>query len=384
MSEQVVVRCPSCSQKYRVSHASVGHKARCKVCAARFRISSEPQVDDDTIFAWITEDDPAAASVMGGTGIFPDHSGEHTSVAGAHVAEYSLDPAAAAQAYELRLARIDTEGAHFEFPASALASERLRNSFPRKCIGCGARGDLQVHLIYWRERMPTSDALTWQARQDAPIGRLATFERPYDAAILRQLPLARGLEMPFSLPFPLYTCTHCRASREVQGRVGIHSSQEVCRLTVASLAVAVDFFRDNGGRNDPDYHRLIEERDQRPDSWRSLDARVRQRVSQWFGPREDERFVGFFGDADFPVHELGGSGLVLTSRRLVFHKYAACRDYPLDHPGRVEIIPRGAQSAVHIYDKGDRPSILKLDPAIADDLAGQLRRLHTKWMVVSR
>jgi len=170
----------------------------------------------------------------------------------------------------------------------------------------------------------------------------------------------------------------------VHGRVVAHGEREVCRLTITSLAVAVDFFRDNGGRNDPDYHRLIEERDQRPDSWRSLDARVRQRVSQWFGPREDERFVGFYGDADLPGHDLGGSGLVLTSRRLVFHKYAACRDYPLDHPGRVEIIPRGVQAAVHIYDKGDRPSILKLEPAVAEDLAGQLRRLHCKWMVVSR
>jgi hypothetical protein len=160
--------------------------------------------------------------------------------------------------------------------------------------------------------------------------------------------------------------------------------QEICRLSISSLAVAVDFFRDNGGRNQPDYHRLIEERDRHPDSWRALDARIRQRVAQWFSPRDDERFVGFFRDADFPVHDAGGSGVVLTSRRLVFHKYAACRDYPLDTPGRVEIIPRGVQAAVHIYDKGDRPSILKLEPAIAEDFAGQLRSLHCKWMVVSR
>ena len=384
MSEQVVVRCPSCSQKYRVPETSVGHKARCKICSTSFRITSDPQVDDDTIYAWITEDDPAAASVMGGTGIFPERTGEHVTPSTQKIHDEGLDPVAAAQACDLRLARIDSEGAHFEFPASSLVNERLRNSFPRKCIGCGSRGDLQVHLIYWRERMPISDALTWQARQDAPVGRLASFERPFDVALLRQLPVARGLPSPFSLPFPLFTCGHCQASREVRGRVLISGEREVCRLSIASLTVAVDFYRDNGGRNDPEYHHLIEERDQRPDSWRSLDARVRQRVSQWFGPREDERFVGFFCDADYPTHELGGSGVVLTSRRLVFHKYAACRDYPLDSPGRVEIIPRGLQASVHIYDRGDRPSIVKLDPAVAEDLAGQLRRLHCKWMVVSR
>jgi hypothetical protein len=293
-------------------------------------------------------------------------------------------PMAAGQAYDLRLIRIDTEGAHFEFPATALAGERLRNSFPRKCIGCASRGDLQVHLLYWRDRMPVSDALTWQARQDAPVGKLTNYDRPYDAALLRQLPAARGLPSPYNLPFPIFTCPHCRPSREVRGRVGGHADREVCRLTISSLAVAVDFFRDNGGRNAPEYHRLIEERDQRPDSWRALDARIRQRISQWFAPREDERFVGFFRDADVPVHEAGGSGVVLTSRRLVYHKYAACRDYALDTPGRLEVIPRGAQAAVHIYDKSDRPSILKLEPAGAEDLAGQLRRLHCKWMVVSR
>jgi hypothetical protein len=302
---------------------------------------------------------------------------------GAHPAEDERSPVSPGQPCEVKLIRIDSEGAHFEFPATGLANEHLRNSFPRKCAGCGTRGDLQVHLLYWRDRMPVNDALTWQARQDGPVGRLASYERPFERGLLRQLPIARGLPSPYNLAFPIFTCAHCRPSREVRGRVITHGDHEVCRLSISSLAVAVDFFRDNGGRNEPDYHRLIEERDQHPDSWRALDARIRQRVSQWFSPREDERFVGFFRDADLPVQDAGGSGVVLTSRRLVFHKYAACRDYPLDTPGRLEIIPRGVQAAVHIYDRGDRPSILKLEPAIAEDLAGQLRHLRCKWMVVS-
>lgn len=383
MSEQVVVRCPHCAQKYRVPLASVGRHGHCRICRTRFRIASGPQVDDDTIFAWISEDDPSSGSVAGGTGIFRpvDRS---PSIMPERVAD--LVPAAGPVAVrcEVRLVRIDTEGAHFEFPASDLANEHLRNSFPRKCAGCGVRTDLQVHLLYWRDRMPVSDALTWQARQDTSVGKLVAFDRPFEPGLLRQLPAARGLEAPFNLPFPIFSCSHCRPSHEVRGRTIIYHGQEICRLTIASLSLAVDFFRENGGRNSPDYHRLIEERDQRPDAWRALDARVRQRVMQWFVPREDERFVEFFRDVEFPPSEAGASGLVLTSRRLVFHKYAACRDYPLEVPGRVEIIPRGGQSVVHIYDRSDRPAILKLDPVSAENLVGRLRRLPSKWLVMSR
>ncbi|GMV95727.1 MAG: hypothetical protein AMXMBFR83_00980 [Phycisphaerae bacterium] len=363
--------------------SAVGRHAHCKKCRTRFRIVSDPQVDDDTIFAWITSDDPSSASVMGSTGMFPQ---AETGPAGPEPpsveapVSHSHHPAPPV----VKLTRIDTEGAHFEFPATALTHEPLRNSFPRKCAGCGTRNDLHVHLIYWRDRMPASDALTWQARQDASMGRLIGFEHPHGPALLKELPHARGVPAPFNLPFPVFTCEHCRASREVRGRVVNQDDREVCQLTIASLAIAVDFFRDNGGRHTPEYHRLIEERDQHPDAWRALEGRIRQRIAQWFTPRDDERFLGFFRDAEFSPLEAGGSGMVLTSRRLVFKKYAACREYPLDGTGRIEITPRGGQAAIHIYDRGERPAIVKLESPAAEDLAGQLRRLHCKWTVVSR
>lgn len=383
MSEQVVVRCPSCAQKYRVPAASVGHRAHCKRCDTRFRIASAEQVDDDTIFAWITSEDPSSGSVMGSTGMFhPAESRPHDEPAPGDSPHRHA--ANAPGAVPVKLARIDTDGAHFEFPAGALVGDGLRNSFPRKCVGCGARTDLQVHLIYWRDRMPTSDAMSWQARQDTSMGRLIGFEHPSSERLLQELPHARSLPHPFNLPFPLFVCEHCRASREVRGRVMTQDDRDICQLALLSLAIAVDFFRDNGGRHTPEYHRLIEERDAHPDAWRALEGRVRQRIAQWFTPREDERFLGFFRDAEFSVLEAGGSGMVLTNRRLVYKKYAAFREYALESTGRIEITPRGGQAAIHIYDRGERPAIVKLEPPAAEDLAGQLRRLHCKWVVVSR
>ena len=78
MSEQVVVRCPQCAQKYRVPLASVGHHGHCKLCHTRFRIAAGPKIDDDTIFAWISEDDPSSGSVAGSTGIFSKPLGHPT------------------------------------------------------------------------------------------------------------------------------------------------------------------------------------------------------------------------------------------------------------------------------------------------------------------
>lgn len=380
MSEEVVVRCPSCSQKYRVPRASVGHHGRCKKCQTRFRIVDQADIDEDTVCAWITNENPSSASVMGSTGIF------HGSPEPQNMD--SSEPARAAEGAAhgpmVKLIRVDSEGAHFEFPTAALAGETLRNAFPRKCVGCGTRSDLIVHLVYWRDRMSPHEALTWQARQDSPAGKLVAFSHANEPALLKQLPAARGLPLPFSLPFPLFSCEFCRPSREVRGRVASHEGREVCRLAITSLSIAVDFFRDNGGRHTVEYHRLIEERDQHVDAWRGLDGRIRHRIAQWFSPVEGEQFVGFFRDAEFAPLEAGASGMVLTNRRLIFKKYAACREYPLHTSGRIEIIPKGGQTTVHIYERGERPAVLRLEPTAAEDLAGNLRRLHCRWTVVSQ
>jgi len=386
MAERVVIRCPACSQKYRVSPTVVGRRARCQTCRTEFRISATQPLDDDTIVAWITEDDPSSESVMGSTGIFqqppaatPAPSPQATRTPAPPVPTPPEAPAP--EKVRVRLLRIDADGAHFEFPAAALADEDLRNAFPRKCVGCGAKTALNVHLLHWPERMSQQDAARWREHEDAVVGMLDAFEQPSTAALLRQLPASRHIGPPFNLPFPIFTCNRCHASWEVHGRVLTHGPAELCRLTIASLGVAVDFYRANGGREHPDYRRLVEERDLRRDPYHELSADTRHRLTQWFESRGGERFVRFYPDVEFCRTEVGAAGVVLTNQRLVFRKYTVYRTYPLSAPGRMEVRRAAKHAAIDVSAEGHQSATFQLRTNDADRLLADLQAVHCRWRI---
>ncbi len=383
MSEHVVVRCQSCLQKYRVPPTSVGRKARCVKCHAEFIIGGDKPTDEDTIVAWITEDDPSSRSVMGSTGIFqgPETHQEAPKASASKPVPMSVAPEPLQQVVHLE--GIRDNGAHFEFPAAALTREDLRDSFPRKCVGCSGRNDLRVHLLYWPERMLGKERTYWKDRVETVVGDLERFANSAGSGLLRQLPRTRHLEHPFDLPFPVFACRYCRPSEEVETHVSGRPPHDVCRLRIASLSVAVSFFRNNGGRGSHAYQRLIEERDRRQDPWRALDPQIRHGILQWFQPQPGETFVRFIHDRDFSPAQAAVAGSVLTDRRLVFKLQSECEGYPLNGEGRIEIMRKGDLAIAHIYLHGQRPAVLKLGIVQADELLDSLRQLRCRWTVVT-
>lgn len=398
MPDPLIVECPSCSQKYRVSPSAVGQNARCAKCKTAFVVTAPAPFDEDTIVSWISEPNPnaesaaqkpdrAADSVMGSTGLFHPPEAPPPPAHDPAVPRLAHDgppsqPPAEPETPSVRLARIDEEGAHFEFPVSALASEELRDAFPRKCAGCGIRHGLSIHLVYWPDLMKSQDAVHWKEYQNTPVGEWEQYSHIAGHAWLRRLPAPRHAARPFNEPFPFLICRHCHASREVQGRMVVHRSGEVCGLMIRSLATAVEFYRHNGGRHCPDYQKLIEERDIRHDRRNELTPDVRTRLSHWFTPLPGEQFVRYFPDAEFSATEAGNAGAVLTVRRLVFKKFAAYRDYPLNQACRVEIKSGGAHATVQIMEEGHRPALLALTDANASQLVLALRSLKCRWSIV--
>lgn len=386
MPEQVVIRCPSCAQKYRVAPTVVGHRARCAKCRSSFVVGNQTTFDEDLIVAWISEGDPASESVMGSTGLFQPPEPATPEV------PHPAPPAPARQAGTsasldeneptVRLARIDEEGAHFEFPVSALAKVDLRASFPHKCVGCGTRHGLEVHLLYWPDRMRSQDAVHWKDFQNTPVGEWERFSHEPPQGWMDQLPSPRHSVLPFSERFPFLTCRHCHASQEIQGKVLPRGTVEVCMLLVRSLATAVEFYRNNGGRHTPEYQRLIEERNLHHDRRNELNPEVRNRLSHWFSPLPGEEFVHYFPDSEFSPAESGNAGAVLTVRRLIFKKFAAYRDYSLTQSCRVEIKSNGPHATVQIFEEGHRPAVLALSDANANQLVFSLRNLNCHWSIV--
>ncbi len=365
MSDPVVVRCPSCSQKYRVPPASVGHQARCRKCSAEFVIAADAPVDEDAIVAWITEGDPMSKSVMGSTGIF----------------ENAPNPLQAPVA-PVYLRSIDAKGALFEFSVAALQLDEVRNAFPRKCIGCAARGGLRVHLIHWPEKMTSRDASHGREQLDTSVGRLETFSLVNEKGLLRQLPRSRHSDAKFTLPFPVFACEHCHVSREIEAHVEMGARGDMCRLLIKSLSVAVEFFRNAGGRDTPEYRKLVEQRDLRRDPWHELNPKARQGISSWLELANGEQFVAYYPEPGAPG-DPGTAGAVLTNRRLALRHHGASHAYPLDQPGRVEIMSTGDDALVHIYEAGHPPATLRLDRGTADDLARTLRKAQSRWAVLT-
>jgi hypothetical protein len=97
--------------------------------------------------------------------------------------------------------------------------------------------------------MPDGDAKHWKARMQATVAKLEAFRLGFDKALLRQLPRPRHIASPFNLPFPVFACEYCDIAKEVEAHVVEAQRHEVCRLSIASLALAVGFFRNNDGRN---------------------------------------------------------------------------------------------------------------------------------------
>jgi hypothetical protein len=280
------------------------------------------------------------------------------------------------------LERVNEDGANFEFPTVVLADDEVRSAFPCKCVGCGSKTALRVNLICWPDRMSGITAEKRAAHQDAVVGTHEDFGRTTGPALLAQLSKQPNVRPPFNLPFPIFSCMHCHAGREIIADVSMRNGNPTCRLSVKSLALAVDFFRACGGRNTAEYQRLIEARDLQHDEWRSLALEIRERVSHWYAPQQGEHFVQFYRDTDFGAAETGQSGMVLTDRRLVCKKYAACRDFPLTETGRMEIRSAGAVANVRVFEDGQRPASLKLEARDAADLAAHLNKLGCPWTVI--
>jgi hypothetical protein len=352
---------------------AVGSRVRCKKCGGIFSIMDEQPIDDDTICGWITSDDPSSGSVMGSTGIFSDASLDANGNGQRQAGRLRV----------VRLRKINSQGAYFEFPAKALMESQLRNSFSRSCVVCGTDEDLRVHLIHWPERLVTENGAGWNERTDRAVGKLAEYSHFDDQHLLMQLPKTRHNIQPFNLPFPVFCCACCRPSSGIETHVFNRGSIPYCRLIIRSLDTAESFFRHNGGRESEAYHHLIEERDRRKDEWLKLDASVRARISKWYMPKADEHFIRYFRDCEYANLEMGKAGLLLTDQRLVLKKYTACYDYPLDEDGRLEFVWRGDKATVHIYERGHPPAMFKLNRLVVDELTRYLQKVNCRWAVVS-
>ncbi|MCP4592891.1 MAG: hypothetical protein GY842_19315 [bacterium] len=378
MSDVAVVCCPRCSQKYRVPAERMGARARCKKCGQGFRIAEDHPIDDETICGWVTEDDPASASVLGATGVLESPAPKPVE-ATTHANLTAKPPPSEPR---ISFERIDELGAYFEFPIDLLRDADLRASFPHRCVNCLSKTDLLCHLLVWAAKLPRQDAFNIREMERRTTRRLDEMLFKYKADWLNHLESLDVLPPPFNEPMPYFVCDHCSAVGEITTHTLMHDGAEFCQIGIANLTIALEFYRNNGGRGSPAYQKLlVAGRQQRDNEWQRLPFAVRSKISQWFHPEESEDFMGFYADQEFARAERGAAGLVLTDRRMVFKKYAASREYDLKRGGELFIEATKATATISITQSGQREASLTSHPLAASSLAKTLTEMSFPWKV---
>ncbi len=383
MSDAMVIACPTCGQKYRVPASRIGEHARCKKCAQRFRIAAVQPIDDETIFGWVMEEEQEeepARSVMGSTSIFTP---KPKSVSlGRRPTLDDWETCTPASSPRVRLERIDDKHAYFTFPADALTHRRFRASFPHQCVRCLRRDELVVHLVIWGDKLPRKGAFHLRDIETKAFGAVDQLLRARKRRWFDHLEPLAVLPPPYCNPFPYFVCTNCQRMDAVVAQVDRTDEEEFCRIGIANLEIAREFYFNNGGKDTSGYRRLVKAAErQRDDRWQKLASPVRKRIATWYRPKEKERFLAYFADADFSRNEAGTAGVVLTDRRLIYKKYATKREFDVAIGGTLDITADRKSALIRICQDDVREAVLCSNPVAASHLARALTKLDPPWTI---
>ena len=238
-------------------------------------------------------------------------------------------------------------GVQFSFDAQWLEHRGFQMSMPRRCVCSGADdGDLLARPLAFVDRSQTAYRSSSELEQlyEQQVGRRTA------AVLIDAMGLIERLPKPFDNPVPYYVAAnHAAESLEctTQGR---DDGEITCQIVVPNHACALHWLERVNGVCGAEYELLKGEiAHLHTDSWDQLPHETRQRISAWceFAPGETLRL--YLSDADFRSRDAGLAGLVLTDRRLVFHKY--------HHGGSVQI-----RSEATLYAKRqDKFSIVSIE-----------------------
>jgi hypothetical protein len=225
---------------------------------------------------------------------------------------------------------VTMEGVHLAFASEWLNHEVFRTSMPIRCAfsGKGAEAKLVSRPIIFLNRVkegdPQARSLELQYEQNLSgkhsprehvrtIGRMSELRRPYD------LPL-------------LYYAQAGHIGDAICARV--HSDpggKEHCEILLPSGQTAVEWLERVNGRCGPEYALLkTSVATLLSDHWSSLSDKVRKRLETWCNFERGEVFKLYLNDADLTAADAGLGGVVVTDRRLLYHKFRHSRSLSLN------------------------------------------------------
>ena len=385
----VKMACPSCRANLRLPESSIGKKGRCLSCGTVFAIepSQVTRHDpvEDTVVNWLDDDAEAAAT----------QARKAAPAAASAVAAARLAPAAPAAGgpalrsvppshhafhlakhFDVHLDHVDSMGAFFKFKPQLLYDERFRSIFPQQCVLCGFELNLSVHMVVWSSKLQ-GGGKTNPLLMKRWVRTLAQLDNASGRELLDQLAPLENLPDPYRLPMPYYVCDSCSPLGAVVATVHPTSDGDMCVLGISSLPQAEAFVVAACGGESEEAKRIHERRREQGDAWRLLPLTVRIRIAQWYKQQEGEHFLTYVPDADFSKAEAGMAGVVVSDRRLIYHKGAQTVEMPVRDPITLQFKPDGKNMRLHINGGPARQAVLLTPEANVQHLRQMLAK-HRK------
>ncbi len=394
----IQTQCPTCHAQFVVPGEFLNRKARCKRCGQDFVIEV-PNLED-TVAGWLGEEfaekpettasspssqptGPAAASTTPPPPPSAPTPPAPKPPAITRLTRLSDETLGLAPEPRdcLTLSHIDELGAFFLFPPSLLRNRLFRSSVPRCCLGCGDTRDLYTHLVRWQS---VSNDRPQAKHEELDLGIVVKTDNLLslsDDDLLDSLPPVPNTPPPFDQPIPYFICNRCSPVGAIMTHVRpTPDGDETCELGISSLKRAAQFLARNVGRDHEDYRRLAEEiKNGRADPWNTLPLAVRNRLVKWFTIDDDETFIHYIRDADFAKTEGGQAGLVITNKRMVYHKFASHRVIPMTASIELKVDSSDKGYKLTLTAPNVRPAVLNCDPTVTEMIRFTLHELKAKY-----
>jgi len=283
--------------------------------------------DDDIAFLLQEDADGVDISSAEGDGsqLFGDSS---QSTIMASLSEAAAPPQAKPRS-DIRIVTLRADSVLVEFLTKRLEETPFRCAMPRTCMRCGTRAHLQAHIVIFRPH--TRNAPSGEMGQS--VGELVVtdedLQRLEGKALLDRLPEVKNVPPPGNLPMPFWLCDMCPEGGVVVGQIKVdaRTRKRACRRLIRNPNRAEEFLRAAGGDRVVGLDKLHElNAAGRENPWDLVPMVIRHRIEQWFRPQEDEQFLGYVPDRDRSRTEDGMAGLLISSRRMIYHTHLRHRE----------------------------------------------------------
>ncbi|MEM7624001.1 MAG: hypothetical protein AAF333_00070 [Planctomycetota bacterium] len=225
---------------------------------------------------------------------------------------------------------VSMNGVRLAFAAEWLAHEVFRTSMPIRCAftGKGPEAKIVSRPMVFLNRChdTTQQARSFEMKFEQTLGKKHS-PREHVRGIGRM----EGIKSPFDQPVLYYACANhvgealqCSAHTDANGK-------EHCEVLIPHGEVAAEWVSRVNGRCGPEYALLkTAVMTLTDDAWAGLSEKCRRRLETWCRFERGEKFKLYLNDADLTASDAGLGGVVVTDRRLLYHKFRRSRSLSLN------------------------------------------------------